>query len=427
MSGLSYLFKSGLFLFLFLILTSNFLHSETRLLYPQEQALKKISNKLSKVVTTYKRYLSEHKNKTYRLKPEPFKGLLASAKVIEKEFIAEKFPDDIKKVKNIKTWITSIKKNHPKLLELYNKGYAASQIEAAKADISNFPNYKADCDRLKKMYHAYKNPRSVFQSSKKALAVVPTFTDEYAFFQNLPTKYALLIKAKKAGKLETWIRTNKKYLDPFKKHMEEYSQKLPSEINSSIDSAASMAKQAKANKKPNFFKGGVRQHLGVARDKLKILTAIKGDEDRTVLAAIKYLNEKQKVIDDAEESLAVDLLASVETPQDVYSGGDKSKLLGLVKSTWKKKYPSDNILGIRFHHANFVRKTSRKWNNSGWYTIDSSFMAVTVIVKKNDIIAMLYPCFINKNHMKSDLLTIGADTKKGSYVIKKMLMKNLKL
>ena len=419
-------FAGMLFLGGFMV-SASMSNAEQRLLYPQEQALKSISNKLSKLIGKFKTYKALHEKGTYTLKPEPGLGILEELDKLYDEFTQNNFPEDNQKVKNVASWFSALKENTPKLETIYMEGYEAYQVEAQKSNIENFPDYNEDVERLKVMYKNYKDPRSVFNNSEKAKKIVPQFGDEYAFFKHLPEKYALLIKAKKAGSLETWIRTNEQYLDGFKAYQDDYAQKLPGMIEDEMDKAVDMANRAKAEKKPLFFKGGVKQQLDRASDLLVTLEAIKGKDDPQVQTLIKIWEKKKVDIDAAEESMAAELLAAVQTPPDVYGGSDKKTLHKMIEKEWQQLYPEDQLVAIRFPNDTWSRSTEWKWNNSGWYKVDTSVMMAKVIVKTSKDIATIYPAYINKDHLKGDKLSVGAHTKTPGYVIEKMLVKNLKL
>lgn len=401
--------------------------AEKRLLYPQEQALKGVSNKLSRIIADFKAYRTLHINGEYSRNPTPgLTGMLDKVIALEKEFEAHELPADHKKIQNVKTWFTSLKKNTPILEEVYLKGYEQYQKDLKKSDISNFPDYEQDVERLKKIYRAYKNPSSTFQVPEKAISAVVAFQDEYAFFKHMPKKYALPLKAGKARSLKTMLDTNARYMDKFKAYQDEYLEQLPGKISGALNQAASMAQKAEADNKPMFFKGGVAQHLEKANALLALLVAAKGEDAPEVIRMNEaYAVHKQK-IDAAEKTMAAELLAGVKMPSDSYTGGDKKKLKKMIEKEWKSLYPSDDILAIRLTAANWSRTTNWKWNNSGWYKVDTSVLPARVVVKTDEQIATIYVAFINKNHLKGDALNVGAHTKKAGYVTQNMLLKNVR-
>ncbi len=163
--------------------------AETKMLYPQEQALKSVSGKVSNLVKKYKVYQSLHADKTYTRKPEPGLGIAKDLAAVTAEFEKNNFPADNEKVKNLKTWIDSLNENLPLLEKQYSEGYAAAQADAGKNSVESFPEYDQDVERLKQMYKDYKDPKSAFSNAEKAKTLVPQFNDEYAFYQGLPKKY----------------------------------------------------------------------------------------------------------------------------------------------------------------------------------------------------------------------------------------------
>ena len=316
------------------------------------------------------------------------------------------------------------KKNTPILEEVYLEGYAQHQQELKKSDLSNFPDYKHDVERLKVMYKNYKNPSYTFQNPAKAAPIVAAFQDEYAFFKHLPQKYELPLKAKKARSLETMLDTNAKYMDKFKTYQDNYLQDLPEQIKGELSQATAAAQKAEVEKKPLFFKGGVAQHLEKANALLALLRTAKGAENPTVTSMNQeYAIEKQK-IDAAEKTMAAELLAGIKMPTDKYNGGDRDQLKEMIVAEWRKLYPGDEILATCLP-ANWSRTTNWKWNNSGWYKVDTSVLPARVVVKTDDQIATIFCAFINKDHLKNNSLNVGAHTKKAGYITQNMLLKNV--
>jgi hypothetical protein len=401
-------------------------NAEQRLLYPQEKALNSIHNKVSAMVKKFTLYKTQMEEKTYLVKPEPGLGIMGEIDAVYKEYEKAKLPQDNTKVKNVKSWMDALKKNTPILEKSYLEGYQNAQGQAKKADTANFPGYDQDVARLKEMYKAYKDPRSVFANPAKAMTVVPKFNDEYAFYKNLPQKYALPLKANKANSLQTWLRTNDRYLDKFNAYQDDYANKLPSLFDSELGKAVQMAEKARADNKPAFFKGGVAQRLQRASDLLSVLEAIKGETSPQVVSLTNKYQQEKKKIDAVETAMASELLASVLAPTDNYSGSDKSTLRGMIETEWKRVYPNDTIMAIRFPANDWKRTTAWKWNNAGWYKVDTSALLAKVVVKTDATIATTYPAYINKNHLKSDALTVGAQTKSHGYIIEKMLVKNFR-
>jgi hypothetical protein len=54
-----------------------------------------------------------------------------------------------------------------------------------------------------------------------------------------------------------------------------------------------------------------------------------------------------------------------------------------------------------------------------------SYLYARVIVKTSDEIATVYVAIANKNHMKDNEVSYGVHTKKGMWVVEKVLIENL--
>jgi len=398
-----------------------------RLLYPQEKVLTSIRNKVDKIIKVYRTYNNLNSKKQYTLKPKPGLGIAKDLDAVAIKLKNSGLPMDNEKVKKVNSYIVFLQQNLPLLEKYYLKGYKTAQIEGNKSNKSNFKDYDKDVAHLKEVYKHYKNPESTFFNAHNALKVIPQFNDEYAFYKNLPKKYALMLKAKKADKLKKALAWSKDYMEAFHIYQEKYAKKLPGLVESKIADAVAIAEKAQAENKPAFFKGGVKQQEQQALDLLSIYEAIKGKDNAEVIRLGNKFDAEEKRIEAIADTMASQLLASVKTPKDVYNKSDKSKLKRMVEAEWKKLYPSDKVLSIRFYSDNWNRTIELKWNNSGWYKVDNSVLPVSVLVKTSDKIVTIYAAFLNKNHLKNNATNVGAHTKKHGYVIRKMLVKNLDL
>jgi hypothetical protein len=118
------------------------------------------------------------------------------------------------------------------------------------------------------------------------------------------------------------------------------------------------------------------------------------------------------------------VLASTRLPDEVYTGSDKESLRTGVIRAWRKAYPNDEVLMVRFNRTKWERSTEWKQNSVQWYKTDVSALAVRVVVKHSATTARLYVAYINKNHMKGSQ-DFGVRTKNGGYVVNEMLLSNL--
>jgi len=112
-------------------------------------------------------------------------------------------------------------------------------------------------------------------------------------------------------------------------------------------------------------------------------------------------------------------------PEDNYDGSDKDKFDKMIRKSWKKKYPKDNILGVHFHATDWKRTKNKRWNGaiSAWQYTDVSVLPVRVVVKTDSKVATIFPAYINKDNDDGSINT-GVATKGSQYVIKQMLVEN---
>lgn len=163
-----------------------------------------------------------------------------------------------------------------------------------------------------------------------------------------------------------------------------------------------------------------------ARKQVDVFVALAGEKHEASVAARAAHAEQEKKIAALKETLKADILAAAKTPADVYKGADKATLKGLVEAEWKKLYPTDQLLGVKFIQPEWKRKRGADWSAAWkrWEDYDRSEMVVRVVVRNDEKISTLYFVYITKDHMSNDLLTVGAKTKTANYVQEKMLTSN---
>lgn len=161
--------------------------------------------------------------------------------------------------------------------------------------------------------------------------------------------------------------------------------------------------------------------------KVEEIEEMTGPNNPKVEALTKEYEATKKYVYDACADIREQVLSGEKAPEDVYEGGDKEKFKKMIMEEWKKAYPNDSIYAIRFNNADFQRTKTKRWNDavSQWQYNDVSALAVSVIVKTDENIATIYPAFINKDNMDGSI-NAGVHTKYGGYVVKEMLVKNLK-
>jgi len=185
--------------------------------------------------------------------------------------------------------------------------------------------------------------------------------------------------------------------------------------------AVEFAEKGLKEMNPNMFSesSGTYQQLKDA-EKLVADFGAGGDTTKATAAIASSRATIQKLSTEYSTKSA----ATFRLPAEAYNGADKAELKQKVQSKWKENYPGDQILGLRFLKSDWERRKEWNYNNGTWYHYDNSVLLVYVVIKKSAELATVYPAYVNKNN-QSGAITIGAQTKGGSYSHQDMLMKNV--
>jgi hypothetical protein len=402
-------------------------NSDVKLTYQTKQAVDRQTSNLIEIENILKDLVEKEAGMTYcTRKIEPGLGLNSKIEGIFKDLEKSGCPKEHKLVVDIynrveiaKTTIADLEKKLQPKWELYDK----------LTNIKNYPSYQDDLDQLKRLHDKYNNSTGSFSDPKRGKELVTTYTDDANYFNTLSKKYVAIINAKtfEGENLVTRMKNIMEKMNMFLDAKKAYGEKLPAEIDGGINKALVMGKQAVVDKKPMFFTGGVKQLMDEALKDVEMLEIIKGKEDAGAIKGREFYSKSKAELDAMAQTMEEEIIASTESPVELYSGSDKSTLKKMLGDKWKAKYPKEEVLAIVFSVENWKRDTSWAYNNSNeWKKYDNSYIPVRVICKTTETIASIYVAYINKDHMNGDEIKIGLETKSGGYVVEKMLIKNLK-
>lgn len=203
---------------------------------------------------------------------------------------------------------------------------------------------------------------------------------------------------------------------------------LSKEVGLETAAALSQAKTGFDEKNPNYFSpsSGVYQRLGRAHSALTALAKVKGDQDAEVVQLTRAIGEAEAQVRAQGNQLEAAAIAGRAMPVDVYAGADKAALKASILAYWQARYPKDKVLGVRFFETGWTRETNWKLSINTAYLTDYSWLPVKVVVQTSDEVASLFPAFANTQQQGSGKTTISDDRSGSSYVVGKMLMKNVK-
>lgn len=166
----------------------------------------------------------------------------------------------------------------------------------------------------------------------------------------------------------------------------------------------------------------IRNHLG---NMVSVYaTLVPAAEADRATALVKEAEAKAKA---ATDRFSAKIVAANRAPDNAYSGADKAELEAFITKLWKKAYPSETILAIRFRGSEFERVT--EWvldpNRNSFVKVDRSNLRVTVIVKSGAE-AILYTYTLQKNHQKNGALEMSTARVGNPLPDFRMLVANLK-
>lgn len=415
--------------------------------YRAREAVRRQKSNVDKAAAKLSLFKKQATWKAYPYKVKPGLGLSPLLESIERDLTSSGAPKDHPESKPLYDKVAEIRAALPEL----EKTLTAKHAEWVRlSDVKNYPHFEKDVDRLDELWRKYKAgtdaakraapskarigahgvPMAVGLMSDidKFAAACRDYGDDADYFNGTMKRYAVLMKVNKSAESRLMAKagTAAKYMKAFHAARESAIATFPPNIRANMTAAAAMIDKAVAEKKPMFLTGGVKQALDYATKGLETFVAVKGAEDAE---AKKLQGEYAALIkkkDKAESALAAQLLADQRAPADRYVGSDKAELIARIQAAWQKKYPTDKVLAIRAPMANWKRSTKWKVNAVKWYKVDTSHLLFNVIVQLDKKVAVIYPAYLNKDHLQGDAITPGVETKGSGYGHAKMLIANLK-
>lgn len=306
-------------------------------------------------------------------------------------------------------------------------GVNFSKKLGAAVEVGAKPEFKTDIEKVKAMSNAY-TPFNLADNPKQAADLAARVGEDTKTLAGLAQTYKPIVQQRtpEGKEFSYWFNSTTTNIKAFRERSQSYVEKGEATIGETLAKALKMAEQAAADKKPAFFAGGVQQQMDIAKKNLQVYVAIVGEKDEKTVRVQAAFNESSKKIETLRSSLKEEILASTKTPPDVYKGADKATLKSLVEAEWKKLYPKDQLLSVRFITPEWKRSSGATWSSAfkSWEDFDHSDMTVRVVVKNDNKLSTLYWVYLTKDHKSNDLVSANANTKGGTYVVEEMLTSN---
>jgi hypothetical protein len=289
------------------------------------------------------------------------------------------------------------------------------RLEKALA-VGEGPGAKSDIENVKAMSKAY-TPFQLAQDPKVTAELAARVAADVQTLIALREKFKPLVQrgTPEGKEYKYWAESAESHVGQFRYKCQIYTEKGADVIPAAIANAVTAAEQAAAQKKPDFFTGGVADQLDMARRNVQVYAAVVGADDPMTVKLQAALAAGEKRIEALRSTLREEILASMKTPPDAYKGADKAQLKALVEKEWKAVYPKDEVLAVRFVAPEWKHKTGATWSAAwkSWEDYDYSDMQVRVIVKTDKKLATVYWVYLTKDHMAKDRIKVDARTKGG--------------
>ena len=332
-----------------------------------------------------------------------------------------KMPDTHSDAKLLRAWAEKT----TAALDVMRKDYEARLPEAEKlSNPANYPDLEKDLAALEALKDDFeKGLRGKPEEVAERAAKFPEATKwRAAAFQrykpfmihNGGPKNPLYVKFQQVGEILKKLQTD----------ATQFVADSEKDVPALLKAAEEMAAKAAAEKKPAFFNGGVKQKLDQALEKTALCEALLGKDNAKGASLRKQCDEAKGRIDVQMESLKEQILVDARAPKEEYSGADKEEMRKRIQEGWKKAYPQDELLEVRFPRP-WDRKTEWRFVGDALQKSDMSYLYARAIVKTSDKIASVYVAVVNKDHMKGDFISLGVHTKKGAWVVDEVLLSNL--
>ncbi len=407
-----------------------------KLTYAQRQAVQRQQRNLREHTRAVEKLRSDYagemeKNKGLLIPPGFFEHFLGQAEVLEGKLDA--MGDDLKKNgcppddPQVRAIVDGVAKAKASLAELRAEIEPRLAESRRIADPKSYPNIEKDFEQIESFGKAY-SMTDFLAFPERTAELAEGFQQATEWCSEKFKEYRPLMVVT-GGKGSPWFQRYARTAQSFKKFNEAagaFLSRAERDIPRALQDAERMADRAVSTQNPQFFTGGVRQNLEKAEAMLRVAESFLGPDDPKIARMRSQIEKTRAKLAGKEKALEEKIIAAERAPEEVYEGSDKEQLRKEILAEWKKAWPDDEVLAVRFHMKDFRRNVKWTWNDvdSAWEKSDKSVLAVTVIVKTSDKIATTYPAYINIDNL-SNRKVIGVQTKGGQYVHRKMLIANL--
>ena len=298
---------------------------------------------------------------------------------------------------------------------------------AAASETVSAPEFPGELERIEDFANAYNKSGQFHFGAEENAALWSTLADNREWIDSFPTRYASLFAAdpQALNLFEVKAKWARRNMESFESDIANAAAGYIGELEAHFSEIADVIAQCRENRNAMFLEGSTRQLLGWAKDKLVV---VQGSPAPLAEAASlqKAFDGAVADVASARADLEEEILAATRMPSDAYHQDDRVELQAMIEAGWSKNYPGEEILAIVFHNGSWNHEEGIRWDRGyeRWERYDRDTLAVKVIVREDDRVAVMYAAFINRDNLASTV-NAGVSTRDGDYVVERMLLENV--
>lgn len=266
---------------------------------------------------------------------------------------------------------------------------------------ATYPAMSEDVKRMRDLSTMYGNTAVLQNNRTEAAALIREKQAASEEAKRLLVKYGPLIMQKTdlGSQVEGARNGFMANYNAFMAAAEQLKATLPGEVRAELASANKLADEAVQQQNGRYFAGGIVQNMALAEDKLLLLRALDAGGSQSLADEITQVRD---TLAKRQKSLEALIIKETQVPPDRYVGGDKSRLIEVALSSWKKQQSDAVLLGSSIPAEQWTRTTRWEYANGTWTFIDFSKLQVQLLVKKDSELAVIRPVDLKKDHLKGD-------------------------
>lgn len=313
---------------------------------------------------------------------------------------------------------------------------AAAETDARLQAMLDDPSYAKDTKRIETLVRSWKDgylwdlegrylgtpwDTSTYEDAEEAAR---QWGPQQKEWQGYVSKYGELADSRRRGTTGVWyLRSETKTLEKYAAAIAVFLANGPTRLQAAAAEAQRLAKKAVAEKDHRAFSGfdsGIRRSLSRTQRIAELLVLLGGPDHRGVGTAL------QTQLGAEEEKLAEVIVAENRAPKDAYTGGDATQLRTFVVEQWKKHFPKEEVLTVRFPAETLSRTVAWRWNSASkqHYKVDHSQMWIRVLVRKGPE-AVIYRAIVRRLHLEKDRLILRWERPKRISPSSRMRVENI--